>query len=54
MEITLGVPVGVSRGVIYGVRENLCAVFLETVDQTISISKPFFLFLLNKLQMLNK
>lgn len=35
-EIIFGVPVGVRRGVIYGVIENLCPAFLEAVDQKIS------------------
>jgi len=30
-EITLGVPVGVRRGVIYGVKENLCPEYLEAI-----------------------
>lgn len=32
-EIIFGVPVGVRRGVIYGVIENLYPAFLEAVDQ---------------------
>lgn len=34
-EIIFGVPVGVRRGVIYGVIENLYPAFLEAVDQKI-------------------
>jgi len=31
VEITFGVPVGVRRGVIYGVKENLCPEYLEAI-----------------------
>jgi hypothetical protein len=33
VEITFGVAVGVRRGVIYGVMENLCAEYLEAIGQ---------------------
>lgn len=32
VDITFGVPLGVSRGVIYGVKEKLCPVYLEAVE----------------------
>lgn len=32
VEITFGVPVGVRRGVIYGVKENLCPEYLEAIE----------------------
>ena len=37
MEKIFGVPLGVKRGVIYGVTENLCTASLEAAGQTISL-----------------
>lgn len=37
VEITFGVPLGVRRGVIYGVRENFCPACLETATKKKSI-----------------
>lgn len=41
VEITFGVPVGVSRGVIYAVMEYLFPAFLDAVDQKLALTyKP--------------
>lgn len=39
VDMFFGVPVGVSRGVIYGVIENLCAACFEAVEQTTKQNK---------------
>lgn len=39
VEITFGVPVGVRRGVIYGVKENLCPEYLEAIGAKMTKNK---------------
>ena len=42
VEITFGVPVGVRRGVIYGVKENLCPEYLEAIEAKWQRTKGYY------------